>query len=94
MQTIFNILLVLALYIGYTYYRTGELPNIPLSFDQPISEQGPDCHPNYSGCLNPNASDYDCEGGNGNGPYYTGRVRVLGADVFRLDRDGDGIACE
>lgn len=52
------------------------------------------CHPSYSGCLNPNASDYDCAGGSGNGPYYTGRVRVLGPDVFGLDRDGDGIGCE
>lgn len=52
------------------------------------------CHPSYSGCLNPKASDYDCAGGSGNGPYYTGRVRVLGPDVFGLDRDGDGWGCE
>ncbi len=52
------------------------------------------CHPNYSGCLNPNASDYDCAGGSGNGPYYTGAVRVIGYDVFDLDRDGDGWGCE
>lgn len=52
------------------------------------------CHPSYSGCLDPNASDYDCAGGRGNGPKYTGRVRVLGPDVFRLDRDKDGIGCE
>jgi len=54
-----------------------------------------DCHPSYSGaCLNPNASDYDCRSGSGNGPYYTGKVRVVGPDVFRLDRDGDGWGCE
>lgn len=52
------------------------------------------CHPNYSGCLNPNASDYDCAGGSGNGPYYTGPVRVIGYDVFDLDRDNDGWGCE
>lgn len=52
------------------------------------------CHPSYSGCLNPNASDYDCAGGSGNGPYYTGRVSVVGPDVFGLDRDGDGWGCE
>lgn len=52
------------------------------------------CHPSYSGCLDANASDYDCAGGNGNGPRYTGRVRVLGPDVFRLDEDGDGWGCE
>ncbi len=44
--------------------------------------------------VNPNASDYDCAGGSGNGPYYTGAVRVIGSDVFDLDRDGDGMGCE
>jgi endonuclease YncB( thermonuclease family) len=53
------------------------------------------CHPSYVGeCLDPNASDYDCAGGSGNGPKYTGPVRVVGPDVFRLDSDGDGYACE
>ena len=52
------------------------------------------CHSSYSGCLNPNASDYDCAGGSGNGPYYTGPVRVIGPDVFGLDRDNDGWGCE
>lgn len=53
------------------------------------------CHPSYVGaCLDPNASDYDCAGGSGNGPYYTGPVRVVGPDDFDLDRDGDGYACE
>ena len=55
----------------------------------------PDCHPSYSGkCLDPDASDYDCAGGSGNGPRYTGTVRVVGPDVFDLDRDGDGLGCE
>jgi resuscitation-promoting factor RpfB len=52
------------------------------------------CHPSYSGCLNPAASDYDCIGGSGNGPYYTEVVQVIGSDVFDLDRDGDGWGCE
>jgi membrane protein involved in colicin uptake len=52
------------------------------------------CNPNYSGCLNPNASDYDCEGGSGNGPYYTGTVRVIGYDEYGLDADGDGYGCD
>jgi len=53
------------------------------------------CHPSYEGaCLDPNASDYDCRGGSGDGPLYTGRVRVVGPDVFGLDRDGDGIGCQ
>lgn len=52
------------------------------------------CNTNYSGCLNPNASDYDCAGGSGDGPYYTGQVAVIGYDEYGLDRDGDGIGCE
>jgi hypothetical protein len=53
------------------------------------------CHPSYKGaCLDPNASDYDCRGGKGNGPKYTGKVRVVGPDVFRLDADKDGWGCE
>lgn len=53
------------------------------------------CDPNYSGaCLDPTASDYDCEGGSGNGPYYTGTVEVVGEDHYGLDADGDGIGCE
>jgi hypothetical protein len=53
------------------------------------------CHPSYKGaCLDRNASDYDCKGGSGNGPKYTGKVRVVGPDVFRLDTDGDGWGCE
>ena len=53
------------------------------------------CHPSYKGaCLDPNASDYDCKDGSGDGPKYTGLVRVVGPDVFRLDRDHDGWGCE
>src|SRR4051812_23702660 len=52
------------------------------------------CDPNYSGCLDPNASDYDCAGGSGNGPLYTAEVVVLGDDHYDLDADGDGTACE
>jgi len=53
------------------------------------------CDPNYAGaCLRPNVSDYDCRGGSGNGPYYTGEVRVVGVDHYGLDADGDGIGCE
>lgn len=38
--------------------------------------------------------DYDCLGGFGNGPNYTGPVRVVGWDEFGLDRDNDGYGCE
>lgn len=52
------------------------------------------CHPSYSGCLKMNAGDYDCAGGSGNGPNYTGPVRVYGSDPFGLDSDNDGWGCE
>jgi hypothetical protein len=56
---------------------------------------GGSCHPSYTGaCLDPNASDYDCAGGSGDGPKYTGLVHVVGPDVFGLDADGDGVGCE
>lgn len=58
------------------------------------SHKQPNCDPNYSGCV-PVASDVDCAGGSGNGPAYVrGPVRVTGSDIYDLDRDNDGVACE
>ena len=52
------------------------------------------CDPNYSGCV-PIAPDVDCLGGGGNGhAYVKGPVRVIGRDVYGLDRDGDGVGCD
>jgi resuscitation-promoting factor RpfB len=43
----------------------------------------------------PIASDVDCAGGSGNGPAYVrGPVKVIGDDIYGLDRDGDGWGCE
>ena len=53
------------------------------------------CDSNYSGACVPVASDVDCDGGSGNGPAYVrGPVIVVGYDIYDLDRDGDGIACD
>jgi resuscitation-promoting factor RpfB len=53
------------------------------------------CDPNYSGGCVPIASDVDCAGGSGDGPeYVAGPVRVVGDDVYGLDRDHDGLGCE
>jgi hypothetical protein len=66
----------------------------------PVAEQAPaagggGCDPNYSGPCVPIASDVDCAGGSGNGPaYVAGPVYVVGSDIYDLDRDGDGIACD
>lgn len=60
----------------------------------PKPKPAPSCDPNYSGCV-PVASDVDCAGGSGNGPAYVqGPIRVTGDDVYGLDNDGDGVACE
>jgi beta-lactam-binding protein with PASTA domain len=63
----------------------------------PSTAPSRDCHPSYPDvCLRPDASDYDCEGGSGNGPYYvSGPLRVLPPDPFDLDgNDNDGWGCE
>jgi hypothetical protein len=53
------------------------------------------CDPNYAGGCVPIASDVDCAGGSGNGPaYFDGPADVVGDDVYGLDSDHDGIACE
>lgn len=54
-----------------------------------------DCDSNYDGACVPISSDVDCAGGSGNGPAYVeGPVRIIGSDVYDLDRDGDGVACD
>ena len=59
------------------------------------TKQTQQCDPNYSGACVPIASDVDCAGGGGNGPAYVqGPVRVIGTDIYDLDRDGDGIGCD
>ncbi|MEU6644734.1 excalibur calcium-binding domain-containing protein [Saccharomonospora sp. NPDC046836] len=69
-------------------------PPEPEPAPEPEPEPEPQCDPNYSGCV-PVASDVDCAGGSGDGPaYVTGPIRVIGTDIYDLDRDGDGIACE
>src|SRR6266536_4779556 len=59
------------------------------------TKESPQCDPNYSGACVPIASDVDCAGGSGNGPAHVqGPVRVVGSDIYGLDRDGDGIGCD
>ncbi|MBW4719070.1 hypothetical protein [Saccharothrix obliqua] len=65
----------------------------PAPVEPPPVPQSP-CHPNYGGCV-PIASDVDCAGGKGNGPEYVqGPIDVLGPDVYDLDNDHNGVACE
>ena len=59
----------------------------------PTTASPSDCHPSYEPCV-PNTSDIDCAGGAGDGPWYTGRVTVIGPDVYGLDSDRNGVGCD
>jgi hypothetical protein len=49
---------------------------------------GRNCHPSYAGgCVPPVPGDLDCD-------HINSPVRVIGPDVFDLDEDHDGLACE
>jgi hypothetical protein len=83
-------------------HDTGPAGDVPVAPDaggagstEGSSSEGGDCDPSYEGaCLDPNAIDYDCEDGSGDGPEYTGTVDVVGDDHYDLDRDGDGVGCD
>jgi len=62
--------------------------------EEEAEELASQCNPNYSGCLDPYSPDYDCEGGSGDGPDYTGTVEVIGYDEYELDANNNGIGCE
>lgn len=47
------------------------------------------CSPDYRECIPPYPPDYDC-----GDLVNLGLIHVLGSDPHRLDRDGDGLACE
>jgi resuscitation-promoting factor RpfB len=80
---------------GEARAKPNSVVRIVISNVQRSSDEGgsSNCTPGYSPCLPP-ASDYDCSGGSGNGPKYTGRVGVTGPDPYGLDDDGDGVGCE
>jgi hypothetical protein len=72
--------------------KAAAAPKPPPVTPKPVLEGK--CHTSYQPCLDPSAADYDCEGGSGDGPKYTGEVIVLGPDEYELDDDGDGAGCE
>jgi len=76
-----------------TGVRPERRVNLVVAKEAPSSGGGSNCTPGYSPCLPP-ASDYDCSGGTGDGPEYTGPVRVTGSDPYGLDADNDGYGCE
>jgi hypothetical protein len=54
-----------------------------------------ECHPSYEGVCVPNDGQIvHCAGTDGEGHAVEGPITVVGPDLFTLDADGDGIACE
>ena len=97
MQALGLMVILLALTLGTVACGEDEAETSPQGLFGATGATGHngDCDSNYGGsCLDPNASDYDCEGGTGDGPKYTGQVEVVGSDPYDLDRDGDGVACD
>ncbi|MDQ2650977.1 MAG: hypothetical protein M3Z03_15675, partial [Actinomycetota bacterium] len=87
-----------------TTRRTTTTTRAPATTAAPtttVTSAPPPCNSNYSGCLN-RTGDYDCIGKTGDpdwqpgdGPNFaSGPITVTGSDVFDLDLDGNGIACE
>jgi len=74
----------------------GTLKPPPAPKPVPLVQTGGNgCDPNYADACVPIASDVDCAGGSGNGPaYLSGSARVVGTDIYDLDRDKNGIACD
>ena len=61
----------------------------------PFTANAKQCHPAYKGVCLPVYDDIDCYGGGGKGPVFVkGPFAYEGKDVYGLDRDGNGIACE
>jgi micrococcal nuclease len=74
---------------------TTTAPSTTTTKAVPTTTEASNCHPSYEGqCVPVGVSVVDFLGGTGDGPYYTGRVKVVGPDVYRLDHDNDGIGCE
>jgi len=72
---------------GFGYSSDGDSNNLAIiPFFVGDKEENVECHPSYIGtCLNPNTGDYNCG---------SGVILVIGPDVYRLDGDNDGLACE
>lgn len=79
--------------IGWVHgdYLTARRPSAPirLTGDVPPASaaSGGRCHPSYACRCLPIVSDIDYSD-------IAGSVRVVGPDVYRLDRDRDGVGCE
>jgi endonuclease YncB( thermonuclease family) len=59
----------------------------PVHATPKVSIQGAACNPNYTPCVPNSATDLDCTD-------IRHPVKVVGTDVYNLDREGDGTGCE
>ena len=78
--------------------RTVLAPNYPLSASKAVSVSAANaitsnakCDPNYAGCIPVSQNDIDCVEIKGMG---LAPVKVIGVDIHKLDRDGDGVGCD
>jgi micrococcal nuclease len=66
---------------------TSDTPAVPAAQSTPAPVVSTNCDPNYSPCVPLVSYDLDC------GDISTS-VKVIGTDVHRFDREGDGYGCE
>jgi hypothetical protein len=67
----------------------------PVAVEPEPAPENSGCDSNYADACVSISEDVDCAGGSGNGPAYVdGPVRIIGNDIYDLDNDGDGIACD
>lgn len=75
--------------------RTPATTIIGTTIAPPEKATDPSCHPSYSGICLPFTSRVDCANKGGPGPIYAnGPFNVVGPDVYGLDPDGNGVACD
>jgi endonuclease YncB( thermonuclease family) len=78
--------------------RTVFAPNYPLSASKAanilaakVTSSNAKCDTNYAGCIPVTQTDIDCADIKGMG---LAPIKVIGIDIHKLDRDGDGVGCD
>jgi endonuclease YncB( thermonuclease family) len=66
-------------------------PSVVSKTSTKTSSPNAKCDPNYQGCIPPYPPDLDCTDIKRMG---LAPIRVIGTDVHKFDRDGDGIGCD
>ena len=78
--------------------RTVFAPNYPLSASKAaniladkVTSSNAKCDTNYADCIPVTQTDIDCADIKGLG---LAPIKVIGIDIHKLDRDGDGVGCD